>query len=406
MGDHVLRNANVDGAVVDVVLRDGHIAATAPAGMTSPPAVQAGATETDLDGYVLLPSAVEPHAHLDKAFLADVVHNPSGDLDGAVDAMREAYSRFSVTGTGERAARAIRMFAVNGATTIRTHVDITEFGGLGPLQAVLDAREACRDVAEVEIVALCGFPVLGTAGANQRALLGEAMDMGADIVGGCPHLEPGPPRQVTEYLVGVAASREHGLDLHTDETLDPEMLCLLDLVAAVQDGFAHPMTASHCVSLSVQAPARQVQIAEQLAAAGIGVVALPQTNLYLQGRGSSQGVARGITPVQVLLAAGVAVAAGQDNIQDPFNPLGRGCPLDTAGLMVAAAHLSPGDAYESVSNGARRVLRRQLVTIAAGSPADLLAVRAGSLREAIAMAPPDRLVWRAGQALDRASLRY
>ena len=31
-------------------------------------------------GFLLSPAAVEPHAHLDKAFLADAVTNETGDL--------------------------------------------------------------------------------------------------------------------------------------------------------------------------------------------------------------------------------------------------------------------------------------------------------------------------------------
>ena len=39
------------------------------------------------DGYLLLPAFAEPHAHLDKAFLAERVDNPTGDLMGAILAM-------------------------------------------------------------------------------------------------------------------------------------------------------------------------------------------------------------------------------------------------------------------------------------------------------------------------------
>ena len=38
------------------------------------------------------------------------------------------------------------------------------------------------------------------------------------------------------------------------------------------------------------------------------------------------------------------VAAGADNIRDPFNPLGRTDPLETASLLAAAAHLTPAQA--------------------------------------------------------------
>ncbi len=51
-------DVRLDGAVIDAVGPASTSAAAAP-------------TTVDLTGYVLLPAAVEPHAHLDKAFLAD-----------------------------------------------------------------------------------------------------------------------------------------------------------------------------------------------------------------------------------------------------------------------------------------------------------------------------------------------
>ena len=90
------------------------------------------------------------------------------------------------------------------------------------------------------------------------------------------------------------------------------------------------MTASHCVSLGMQPVERAAGDAEAVAAAGIAVVALPATNLYLQGRDHQQAMPRGLTAVRALLDAGVTVAAGADNLQDPFNPMGRACPFETA----------------------------------------------------------------------------
>ena len=44
----------------------------------------------NLDGRLIVPSLVEPHAHLDKSLTADVVPNPKGDLMGAIYGWRDA----------------------------------------------------------------------------------------------------------------------------------------------------------------------------------------------------------------------------------------------------------------------------------------------------------------------------
>lgn len=331
---------------------------------------------------ISIPTLVEPHAHLDKAFLAERVPNETGDLLGAITAMRAAAPTITFDDIVERAERAARLMYRNGVTLIRTHADVTEESGLTSAEALVEVRRRLAGTVAVQVVALTGFPVVGSAGARHRSLLDEAVARGVDLVGGCPHLEPNDVDEATEVFMAIAAAAGLGIDLHTDETLDPRASGLATLAGRVRaGGFAGSVTASHCVSLSMLPDNVQQAIAEQVAAAGIGVVALPHTNLFLQGRDHQQAMPRGLTAVRALRRAGVAVAAGGDNLQDPFNPVGRGDPLETASLMVLAAHLLPAEALATVTTEARRVL-------GVPSAAQCLLVEADSVREALAFCPP------------------
>ena len=151
-------------------------------------------------------------------------------------------------------------------------------------------------------------------------------------------------------------------------------------------------------------PEEAEKVAKEVAQAGIGVVALPLTNLYLQGRGHPSATPRGLTAVRVLLDAGVRLAAGGDNVRDPFNPVGRGDPLETAALLVAAGHLTPPEAVHAVTSGAREVLGLPEAGPYEGALADLLAVRGASLSEALGAASPDRVVIRAGRVVSRTTV--
>ena len=126
-------------------------------------------------------------------------------------------------------------------------------------------------------------------------------------------------------------------------------------------------TASHCVSLGQLPLDEQRAIAELVAEAGVNVIALPHTNLFLQGRGTAP-MPRGLTAVAALRAAGVNVAAGADNLQDPFNPVGRACPFETAGLMIMSVHDLPAVAWSAVTDASRRTLGLPPVAITAGRP--------------------------------------
>lgn len=360
---------------------------------------EVGDEVVDGGGRLLLPAMAEAHAHLDKAFLAETVPNPTGDLMGAILNIEAARDRITVADTAARAERAARLIAANGATVIRTHADLTVGNGLASVTALLQVRDLLRDLVDIEVFALAGSPSIGPEGATQRSLIAEAIAMGVDGIGGCPHLESDPAASNETFLT-IAAEAGLPLDLHTDETLDPARFALADLAERVlASGFALPVTASHCVSLGMQTEAVQRQVAERVATAGIHVVALPSSNLFLQGREHQTGMPRGLTAVKALRAAGANVAAGADNLQDPFNPVGRGDCLETAGLMIMAGHVLPGDAYDMVSGNVRRLMGRPAAGPAVGQVADLVLVPAATVREAIAFAPSGRTVIRAGRVV-------
>ena len=381
-----------NGSVGDVWLSGGGIEGVEP-----PTRIPSGDERSlDLSGYVLLPSFVEAHVHLDKAFTADVVENPAGDLIGAITAWRAARPALGVEEIVERARSAALRYLQNGTTAIRTHVDTGEGIGLRALAALLEVRSELADVLDLQIVALCSTPVTGLAGRENRAFLRAALEAGADGVGGAAFLDDIPPAALA-FFVSLAEEFGAFLDMHVDETLDRDVFTLPALAALVADGFSRPVTASHCVSLGVQNESTQRRVAEALAAQRIGVVTLPQTNLSLQGRNQPVSTPRGLTAIRPLIDAGVAVAAGAGNAEDPFNPVGHADALEVAALLVAAGHLTPAEALRLVTTGGRDVLGLQPVEIAPGSPADLVAVRATNRRTAIADAPADRIVLRGGE---------
>ncbi|WP_144123486.1 amidohydrolase family protein [Catellatospora sichuanensis] len=388
-----------DGRRVDVRVQDGLIARVDPAGTGD----ASGTLAVDLAGHLLLPAPAEIHAHLDKALSADAVPNPAGDLFGAVTAWL-AYRPSLTREQLETSARAaLDAYLGHGATAVRTHADLGEGIGLRALQAVLAVRDDAAGCT-VQVTAFAATPLTGAAGAVNRALLADALAAGADAVGACPGLDPDPAGCI-EICLALAARHGVPLDLHVDEWLHPDP-CSLELLAdaVTATGFPHGVLAGHCVSLGMMDPDQAGRIADKVARAGIAVACLPQTNLFLQGRDHERAVPRGLTALRTLRAAGVTVAAGGDNLQDPFQILGRGDPLETAALLVLAGHDTPETAYDAVSAQAREAAGLPPVTVAPGSPAELLAVRAGSLREALATATAHRLVIHDGRIVARTTV--
>jgi cytosine/creatinine deaminase len=350
-------------------------------------------SELDLSGYVLLPAPAEPHAHLDKALTGERVKVQAGDLGAAIEAWHEHRRTLDVHDIAERAERAARLSLRRGATAIRTHVDVGEGIELRAAEALIAVRERLHGLIDVQVVAL-SYPLAGAAGAENRALLRAALELGVDLVGGAPHIDSDPVGHM-EVSLELAAEFGRAVDLHMDEHTCSSV-DLADLARMVADGFPQPVTASHCSSLGMQAPEVQERVAADVARAGISVVSCPGTNLHLQAQAERTAKPRGITALQALLGAGVTVAGGGDNVQDFFHPLGCGDPLQTAGLLVLAGQLDIPTAYRLVSDGARAAMG-----LSAADPPDQLAVRALSLQEALATATEDRCVFRAGELVER-----
>lgn len=351
----------------------------------------------DAKGALLTSALAEPHSHLDKAFLAERVPNPTGDLMGAITAMESSRGQISLADTIDRAERAVRLMVGNGVTAIRTHADVTEWNTLDSIEALIEVRKRTQGMVDLQICALLGWPLSGDEGKSNLELGRKAIAMGADILGGCPHLDV-DPEGANNALIELAGNLGCGLDLHTDEHTDVNRVSLEHLAERIiATGFTNRVVASHCVSLGVQPESSQARISEKVAEAKIGVVALPHTNLFLQGRDSPTAPPRGLTAIASLRRSGVKVAIGADNLQDPFNPIGRGDPLESAGLAILTAHLLPLDAFAAVSNIARDVMGLVDSGPTVGSRADLMLTPSGSIREAIASTPERNLVIHKGK---------
>ena len=407
----VLTNALLpDGRRVDVSVVDGVVASISSSELNAaggdaavPVPPDAVPVRYDLDGMLLLPSLAEPHAHLDKALTADRVINQTGDLQGAIEAWNRAHGSIDAEDVAERAARAVDLAVEHGVTALPTHIDVGGDVDVRNIEVLTKLRKQCQGLVDLQIVALAHAPLTGTGGRSNRLALAAALAAGADLVGGAPAIDPQPAECVRVCLdAGFEASA--GLDLHVDETLDSEACSLADLAKGVLErGFPYPVAASHCVSLGMMTDKTQRRVAALAAEAGIGVVTLPQTNLYLQARGVATAPPRGLTALATLMDVGVRLAGGGDNVQDPFNLMGRGDPLETASLLVTAGHLRPETAFRLVSSEARALMELPEAAVKVGAAADFVAVAARSVREAVAAAPGARMVFKAGRLTARST---
>ncbi|MDQ0794611.1 hydrolase [Streptomyces sp. B1I3] len=360
----------VDGRAVDVRISGGRIEAVGTAG-----SLTTRGTRLDLRGYLLLPAPAEPHAHGDTALTATT--------EGAGPASQRPED------IRRRATEAALLQLSHGTTAIRAHVRVGDVQGLTSLEAVLEAGRSLRGLVDVTAVAVPRL-LTGVAGADGLAMLREAVDMGAEVVGGCPDLDP-DPAGYGETVLNLAAAHGRPVDLHTDGE-DPARLARL---AAMAGGLRPGVSLGPCAGLSRLPGDAAARTADQLAAAAVTVVCLPQG-------GCSAALIDGTAPVGLLRAAGVRVAAGSGALRDAANPVGRGDPLEAAYLLASQSGLGPEHAYDAVSATARAVMGLPGVRVEAGFPAELLAVRGDRLSGVLSLAY-SRIVVHRGRVVARTS---
>tara|TARA_S200000501_G_scaffold366668_1_gene401737 strand:- start:9993 stop:11240 length:1248 start_codon:yes stop_codon:yes gene_type:complete len=389
-----IKNATIaDYGLVNVFIEDGKISS-----ISQKDEILSASQTYDLGGWLLLPAMAEPHAHLDKALTADQVPNPSGELMGAINAWIAAAEKgtFTHENTVRRASEAMELLLVHGVTSVRSHVNVTEDIGISSLKALAEARHNFEGLIDVQIVALMNSPLTGPNSEGNVLALDKAIEFGVDFLGGCPHLEP-YPKEMISYMLDLAESSGLGIDFHVDETLDINVLTLKELaLQALDRDFQLPLSASHCVSLGMQSETIQREVSQLVSQAGISVFTLPQTNLFLQGRDHISQMPRGLTAIKSLQDQNVVLAAGADNVRDPFNTMGRSDPFETAALMVMAGHQTPQDAFDLVSVNARKAMGLEKAALEIGDVADFVAVEAPSLGTALADAPMNRRVFKEG----------
>ena len=206
----------------------------------------------DAEGRLAIPGFIDPHIHLDKVLIAESVRpNKSGTLTEAIEIIWDRKRNYSVDEIATRASQVIESAISNGVTHIRTHVDVDTIGGLTPLRGVALARSRYQDYIDIQIVAFPQEGILRDPGAE--ALMWEAMDAGADLVGGMPFNEKSYADSVRHIEIAFEIARKFhaDIDMHVDETDDPRARTLEVLAdKTIENGWQGRVTAGHTCALA------------------------------------------------------------------------------------------------------------------------------------------------------------
>jgi cytosine/creatinine deaminase len=370
------------------------------------PGLQAAAAQSvDAQGHLLSPPFCDAHFHMDTTLTAGQPRvNESGTLLEGIQIWAELKPTLTVDNYIERALKYCDMAVAKGVLAIRSHVDTSD-PRLLAVQALLDVKKRVASRIDLQLVAFPQDGVLRSPGGRQN--LERALDMGVDVVGGIPHFE----RTMSEgaasvkLLCEIAAERGKMVDMHCDESDDPLSRHIETLAFEAQRlGLQGRVTGSHCTSMHSMDNYYVSKLIPLIAESGVSVIANPLVNIHLQGRHDTYPKRRGMTRVPELMEAGVTVAFGHDDVQDPWYPLGSGDMLEVAhmGLHVAQMTGVAGirACFDAVTTNAAKVMHLDAYGIEAGSDASFVLLQARDTVDAIRVRANRLKVWKKGRLLD------
>ncbi len=384
---------------IDIAVLDGRIVEMRPAISTS------AVREIDASGHLVTCPFVDAHFHLDATLALgfDGHHNEAGTLAEGIRIWNTIRSAIPAEDFRRRALEYCDLAVSQGLLAIRTHVDVTD-PKLTAIEVLLDVKKAVAPYLDLQLVA---FPQMGYFGAPETASnLKRALDMGVDVIGGIPHLEPTMElgRQSVTELLTIAAERGLMADLHCDENDDPSSRHVEQLAYETRRlGLQGRATGSHLTSMHSMDNFYAARLITMMAAADVSVVANPLANMFLQGRFDTYPKRRGLTRIPELMAAGCTVATGQDSVLDPWYPLGRADMLDVAFMNVHAAHMSSHagmrDCFRLVTELPAKIMGLKDYGLAVGNRADIVVLQAADMVEAIRLRPARLAVIRRGNVI-------
>jgi cytosine/creatinine deaminase len=370
----------------DLVIQHGRVTGICPAESPGIPSI-------DLQQRLVLPRLTEVHCHLDKCHTINRIGAAGGNLHAMIAAQEQDKVHWDAPDLTQRAERGLQELYQSGCGTIRTHIDWvslqhtpTAWHILSELAQTWADRMHIQHSALLHIEAFADLdriqPIVAQIAATKHANLGAFVFNQIN------------KRQLLANMLRMASTYQLAIDLHVDEGLSSGLDGLETIAELISEtGFNLPVLCGHACSLNLLNTSDLERVLTKVARAGITIVSLPTTNLYLQDRQNGTPQQRGLTRLHELASAGVPITIGCDNVADAFCPLGAHDPVNMLHIAALVGHLDPpyGQWLPLITTNARRALGLDPVYLEQATINDLLICEAHTTTELVRGSPRWRM---------------
>ncbi|MEM7343315.1 MAG: amidohydrolase family protein [Chloroflexota bacterium] len=332
MLDLIIRQARLlDGQIVDIGISQGKISKIAPDLAAN------GQTELQAEAQLTIPAFVNGQLHACKSFWRRLLpaDQPTSSMQERFAAAKLVKQQYTADDVFTRVDETIRLAIQHGTCGIRLFGDVDEDSGVSAIEGLLRVKEKYAEFLTVQVVA---FPQDGVLNPATQDLMRTALELGADVVGGIPWIEPNEAAQAEHVAMCFDLAKAFDRDLHfvCDDVADPTVRSL-EMVArqTLTQGWQGRVCATQCAALSFYPDAYAETVINILKEAEITIFSNSHVSLIATDFDQTKHPwPRSITRVRQLLSAGVPVACGQDDIDNWFYPFGRNDMLEVAQFMA------------------------------------------------------------------------
>ncbi len=288
-----------------------------------------GTEELDAGGNLVTESFVNTHLHLckvytlmmmDEAALKDYHGADMGKAMTAIELAAKIKEQYDEKWIIKNVRKAAALAARYGCTHIRAFADVDSKGKLEGIKALIKARDEFKGIVDIQTVAFAQDGLVREPGAEK--LMRQAMDLGADVVGGIPWIEY-TDADIAEHVricFQLAKEYDKPVSMLVDDAGDNGLRSLeVMALETIRTGWQGRSLAHHARAMAMYPKPYLQKLAAILKKANMGIVSDPHTG-PLHAR------------VRELLEEGVLVSLGQDDISDAYYPYGRNNMLEVAFL--------------------------------------------------------------------------
>lgn len=338
----------------------------------------------DANGNLVTESFVNPHLHLCKVYTLQMMDEEAltayqgegmGKAMNAIELAARVKEKYEEAWIIENVRSAVAQAALYGNTHIRAFADVDSKARLEGVKALIRAREEFKGIVDIQVVAFAQDGWVREPGTDK--LMRQALELGADVVGGIPWIEftDADIQTHVEAIFDLAVEFDKDVSMLVDDAGDPGLRSLeLMAVEAIQRGWHGRALAHHARAMALYPTPYFQKVAALLKQAGMTVVSDPHTG-PLHAR------------VKELLAEGASICLGQDDISDAYYPFGRNNMLEVAFL---ASHLlwmttrqEMETLYDMITVNAARAMNLKDHELKVGGNANLVVLNQPDVLEAL-----------------------